>query len=149
MEKNVCIDGRKVEDVLRGLENGRFAYTGEMGRSIDFIKSAQLGDRRLWQKFVNQFRIRADAKNDGWSGEFWGKMMRGACVVYTYDGDETLYAILKESVEDMLSVQDERGRISTYAPDHEFAGWDLWIRKYVMIGLEYFYDICQDDALKN
>ena len=141
---NVC----KIQDTLSRLQNGLYAYSGEMARSIEYIKCEQLKDRKLWKKFVEQFRIRSDAKDAGWSGEFWGKMMRGASVVYAYDKDEELYLVIEESIRDMLSVQEPSGRISTYAPDNEFVGWDIWVRKYVMLGMEYFYDICLDESLK-
>ncbi|MBR2374726.1 MAG: glycoside hydrolase family 127 protein [Clostridia bacterium] len=138
----------KVQDALYRLKDGLYAYSGEMARSIRFIKCEQLKDRKLWKKFVEQFRIQADAKDSGWIGEFWGKMMRGASVVYAYDKDEALYSVLEETIRDMLSTQEPSGRISTYAPEQEFVGWDVWVRKYVMLGMEYFYDICLDGDLK-
>ena len=147
-QKREGTDVCKVQDTLYRLQNGLYSYSGEMARSIKYIKCEQLKDRKLWKKFVEQFRIRSDAKDAGWSGEFWGKMMRGASVVYAYDKDEDLYSVIEESIRDMLSVQEPSGRISTYAPDNEFIGWDIWVRKYVMLGMEYFYDICLDENLK-
>ena len=143
-ETGVC----EVQNTLYRLQDGLYSYAGEMARSIEYIKCEQLKDRKLWKKFVEQFRIRSDAKDAGWSGEFWGKMMRGASVVYAYDKDEQLYLVLEETVRDMLSVQEPSGRISTYSPDNEFVGWDIWVRKYVMLGMEYFYEICSDESLK-
>ena len=137
-----------VKDVLRRLDGAKFSLLGEMGRSVDFIKKEQVKDRALWAKFVHQFRIRDDVKDAGWRGEYWGKMMRGACVVYTLDQDEELYEILQETVKEILTTQDWLGRISTYSPEREFFGWDIWCRKYVMIGMSYFYDICKDEAFK-
>lgn len=142
-EKNNTID------ILNDVKNVCFDYTGEIARSIDFVKKKQLYDRILWRKFVNQFRLRSDSQNAGWKGEYWGKMMRGACAVYLYDKDKELYAVLEESVKDIISTQDADGRISTYTFETEFSGWDVWCRKYVMIGMEYFYDICTDEFLKN
>ena len=34
-------------------------------------------------------------------GEYWGKLMRGACETYLYTRDEELYEILTESVEQL------------------------------------------------
>ena len=48
----------------------------------------------------------------------------------------------------MLETQDENGRFSTYSKDHEFFGWDMWSRKYVILGFLHFHEICRDDALK-
>ena len=32
--------------------------------------------------------------------------------------------------------------------NHEFDGWDIWSRKYVLLGMEYYLEICKDEALK-
>ena len=47
----------------------------------------------------------------------------------------------------MLTTRDGFGRFTTYSREKEFRGWDIWGRKYVMLGFEYFLMICKDDAL--
>lgn len=131
----------------------RFSTPGELkvyGYSRDlteYVTKKQLIDEELWKLFVNQFRIHSD-KNGEWKGEFWGKTMRGACLTYVSDKDERLYKVLVNTIEDMLSVQEKSGRISTYAADFEFNGWDMWCRKYVMLGMLYFLSICKSKSLK-
>ena len=122
-------------------------YKGFMDRAYRFILEAQLMREDLWKRFVQQFREDSDYEG-GWRGEYWGKMMRGACLVYSYDRSPELYRILTETVEDMMTAADEDGRISTYARDHEFESWDLWCRKYVLLGMQYFLEICEDEDLK-
>jgi len=112
----------------------------------EYVTKKQLLDEELWRLFVNQYRIRSD-KNGEWKGEFWGKTMRGACLVYISDKNERLYKVLVKTIEDMLSVQEKSGRISTYATDIEFNGWDMWCRKYVMLGMLYFLSICKSKSL--
>ncbi|MBQ8812919.1 MAG: glycoside hydrolase family 127 protein [Lachnospiraceae bacterium] len=113
-----------------------------------FLEKEQLMDRVLWRRFVNQFREQIDGKNLGWRGEYWGKMMRGGVMVYEYTRTEELYDVLTETVCDMLTVANDNGRVSSYSEETEFNAWDMWCRKYVMLGLLYFYDICRDPALK-
>ena len=113
-----------------------------------FLQKEQLSDRVLWAKFVDLFRSQVDAENHGWRGEYWGKMMRGGALVYAYTLDDELYEILTESVRDMLTVAEADGRVSTYVRDLEFDAWDLWCRKYVILGCEYYLDICKDDQFK-
>ena len=74
--------------------------------------------------------------------------MRGACFVYSYSHNPKLYEVLTATVKDLLSAQDELGRISSYAVSHEFDGWDLWGRKYVLLGMQYYLEICQDEEFK-
>lgn len=113
-----------------------------------FFLENQLKDRKLWEKFVEVFRTHPDSEKNGWRGEFWGKMMRGASLVYAYTKDEALYEILEETVRDLLGVAEEDGRVSSYKREKEICGWDLWCRKYVILGLEYYLEICRDEKLK-
>jgi len=113
-----------------------------------FLQREQLTDRVLWKRFADQFCNGIDATNRGWRGEYWGKMMRGAVLVFEYSRDEELLSILTESVNDMLAVADHDGRVSSYAREGEFDGWDLWCRKYVMLGMEFYLNICCDEELK-
>ncbi len=130
------------------INDGRLQFTGGLDADIGFVTDWQLKDRELWKKFVNQFRLRSDSQKGGWRGEFWGKMMRGACLTWQYTQDGELYEILEETARDLLTTQDSLGRISTYTVETEFSGWDMWCRKYVLTGLQHFYDICKDETLK-
>lgn len=115
---------------------------------VSFVLNNQLKNRAKWKSFTKVFTTREDPSDDGWRGEFFGKMMRGASLVYAYTRDEELYGILTEAVEDLLKTQDEYGRISTYTVEHEFFGWDMWCRKYVLTGLFHYRAICKDEQLK-
>ena len=128
---------------------GEIKICGYSGKMIDFTIENQLLDVDTWALLVNQFRLMEDGINGGWRGEYWGKMMRGASLTYRTTKSEKLYTVLKESVLDMLTTQDEDGRFSTYSKDSEFHGWDLWARKYVMLGMMYFLDICKSNSLKS
>ena len=114
-----------------------------------FVTGHQLMNSRLWELFARQFVTRQDSGNNGWRGEYWGKMMRGACLTYSLTRDPALYRTLRESVFKMLSLPDPDGRISSYRRGAEFRGWDMWCRKYVLLGLEYFLDICGEEDLRD
>jgi len=123
------------------------SYAGVSASTVEFIERDQLSDAFLWRRFVDQFREQLDGGNLGWRGEYWGKMMRGAVMVYAYSKNESLYATLTETVRDMLTVAEPDGRVSSFSRETEFDAWDLWCRKYVMLGMEYYLEICQDEAL--
>ena len=119
-------------------------YEGWLDRSLKLITDMQLRDADMWRLFVEQFRGTPDDHDAGWRGEFWGKMMRGACFVYSYSKDKELFNVLKATVNDLVESQDELGRISTYSVEKEYDGWDLWSRKYVLLGMQYFVEISDD-----
>ena len=60
--------------------------------------------------------------------------MRGGVLTWEYTLDAELYDVLTETVWDMLTVADSDGRVSTYSRETEFGAWDLWCRKYVLLG---------------
>ena len=123
-------------------------YKGIADDNIRFIERVQLKDRELWKKLVSFFGTDIDDEDNGWRCEYWGKIMRGASWVYAYTRDNELYDILTDAVRGLLARQDEKGRLSTYSVEKEFNGWDMWGRKYVMLGLLHYYDICRDSGLK-
>ena len=125
--------------------NRKAHFEGWLDHSLKLITDMQLRDAEMWQLFVEQFRGNPDDHDAGWRGEFWGKMMRGACFVYSYSKDKELYDVLKQTVADLVDSQDELGRISTYSVEKEYDGWDLWGRKYVLLGMQYFVEICDDE----
>ena len=120
----------------------------EVWKSAGFVSAHQLKNDTLWELFAEQFVKQPDGENGGWRGEYWGKMMRGGCMVFCVTGDEGLYISLEKAVKLLLNTAESDGRISSYARECEFSGWDMWCRKYVLLGLEYFYGICRDETLK-
>lgn len=146
--KSVFESSNDKTDVFFYGEGLRAEIGGVFESAVRFICDAQLYKTELWQEFVHQFSFNADDSNRGWRCEYWGKMMRGAAFVYSYTRDDKLYFIMENTVRDMLGMQDADGRITTYSPEREFSGWDMWGRKYVLLGMQYFYEWCRDEQLK-
>ncbi len=132
-------------DIFFADYSNSYEYSSYIKKAIDFIKKKQLLKPELWSRFVERFRLQHDSVSGGWQGEFWGKMMRGGCFVYTASGDQELYEVLKATVEDILTTEEKSGRISSFKSDKELFGWDIWGRKYVLLGLEYFLEICKPE----
>ena len=146
--KYTAYENRKKTDAFSAPEIGAGKYAGAIADSIGYIEREQLMDPALWALFVEQFRIgNVDDWDLGWRSEYWGKMMRGACFTYAYTQNEALYKVLEDTVRDILTTQDAYGRITSYSFFKEFHGWDVWGRKYVLLGMQYFLEICRDNNL--
>ncbi len=138
------------------MQNNKFNYLGiaeakYVGAPHEYVlitERHQLLEKKTWDKFVEVFTENSDDHDIGWRCEYWGKMMRGACLTYRYHGDEELYAMMEYAVRELLKVQREDGRFSTYSEGAQFNGWDLWGRKYVLTGMMHFIDISKDEELK-
>ena len=128
-------------------KHGELTVYGYNRDLTEYVTEKQLLDENLWKLFVNQYRIHSD-KNGDWRGEYWGKTMRGGCLIYESYNSERLYNVLAATVKEMISVQEKSGRLSTYPMEIEFNGWDMWCRKYVMLGMLYFLPICKSKDLE-
>jgi DUF1680 family protein len=148
LSSNKMLAPRAKTDKLFPTPAGGFDYRGYLDEAVRFIEDFQLNDRPLWSKFVQVFIDRPDGENRGWRGEYWGKMMRGGCITYTYTQNPRLLETLTGAVRALLPTADADGRISSYPKELEYKGWDVWSRKYVLLGLEHFYEICPDEELK-
>ena len=138
---------RKKTDALFPLPAGTAHWEGLIDQTARRIAGQDTSDPRFWKIFADQFRIRPDDGNNLWRSEYWGKMMRGACITQQYLCDDQLYTILEETVRDLLTTADDQGRIASYNPEYQFNGWDIWGRKYVLLGLQHFMEISRDPAL--
>ncbi len=130
------------------LAHGAAQYTGEADRYVRFAMEHQLMNADTWKNFVKVFTEDSDDWDKGWRCEYWGKMMRGACLTYMYNKDEGLYSVLETTVRDLLGAQREDGRFSTYSSENQLDGWDIWGRKYVLTAMLHFIRICKDETLK-
>ena len=135
------------ESRLKFINAGEVKIGGYCGKMIDFTVENQLLDEETWALLVEQFRRQDDSENGGWRGEYWGKMMRGASLTYRVTKNEKLYSVLVNTVKDMLTTQERSGRFSSYRSDNEFFCWDMWGRKYVMLGMIYFLEVCKSKVL--
>lgn len=140
---NRCDTDAQLIDVTLGRKFG-----GVMDRQARFVEENQLFNEEDWMLFVEQFGNSVDDADKGWRGEYFGKMMRGACMTYQYTKNEALYNLLYKVAEYMLTRQEDCGRFSTYSLDCELDGWDMWSRKYVLLGFLHFYEICKDETFK-
>ncbi|MBQ9131862.1 MAG: glycoside hydrolase family 127 protein [Clostridia bacterium] len=136
------------EPIIARDDAAAMKWKGVFEQAVRFIEATQICDVNLWTKFVEQYRTKPDGHDLCWRCEYWGKMMRGSAMVVRYTNNLRLYEILEAAVRDMLTTQEENGRFSTYEQYQEFQNWDMWGRKYVLLGMQYFLEICRDKDLE-
>ncbi|UYQ94558.1 glycoside hydrolase family 127 protein [Chitinophaga horti] len=81
-----------------------------------------------------------------WQSEFWGKWFTSAVLAYRYRPEPKLKALLDKAVAGLLASQSADGYIGNYAPDKHLQQWDVWGRKYCMLGLLSWYDLTGNKA---
>lgn len=76
-----------------------------------------------------------------WQSEFWGKWMLSAVGAYQYTKDPELMDKMNYAVDGLLATQLSNGYIGNYGPETQLTAWDIWGRKYSMLGLIKYYEI--------
>lgn len=87
---------------------------------------------------ISVFR-KQDEVNNAWGSEFWGKWVQGAIGMYRYTHDKELYDIIQQAQKSLIDCQLANGYIGDYDEQHQLTGWDVWGRKYTLLGLLKWY----------
>lgn len=94
------------------------------------------------ERLVAPFRNRTETSC--WQSEFWGKWFTSAMLAYHYKPEPQLKKMLDQAVDGLIATQTPDGYIGNYADDKHLAAWDIWGRKYCMLGLISYYDLTKD-----
>jgi DUF1680 family protein len=96
---------------------------------------------------VEPFKHREETSQ--WQSEFWGKWFTSAVLAYRYHPTPSLKLKLQEAVNGLIATQTSDGYIGNYAEKARLKEWDIWGRKYCMLGLLDYYDLTKDPKSLN
>lgn len=125
--------------------NGHSLIKGFIGDKMN----ASINNRVMEQdedKVIKPFAVRTEKDFNDWRCEYWGKWMTSAVLASSYSPTHEHQDKLKQAVSKLLMTQSADGYIGTYKKDAELEGWDVWGRKYVLLGLISYYDLTKDKS---
>lgn len=114
---------------------------GFVGQSLD----ASYTNRILAQdveRLIEPFRNRTETSC--WQNEIWGKWFTSAVLAYRNRPEPQLKDVLDKAVAGLMATQTPNGYIGNYSSERQLEAWDIWGRKYCLIGLIAYYDITND-----
>jgi len=114
---------------------------GYLGEKIDLCINERIKKQDV-DHLVEPFRHREETRM--WQSEFWGKWILSAIAAHDYKKDPEMLQIIQKAVTGLLSTQTPDGYIGNYAKEAQLQSWDIWGRKYTLLGLLAYYDISQD-----
>jgi DUF1680 family protein len=133
-----------VADTFRLAPPGSGQLQGRLGDKLDLCLN-----QRVWGKGTEAilpfFRDHND--NGNWRGEYWGKWFTAAVLAYAYQPTPERLARLEREAVDLIKTQDADGYLGTYDAEHRLTVWDVWCRKYVLLGLIAGYDATGDQSI--
>lgn len=114
---------------------------GYLGGKVDQCINMRIKTQDINQ-LIEPFKNRTETRL--WQTEFWGKWILSAIAAYEYTLDSELFTIIRNAVDGLLATQTADGYIGNYSPDAQLQNWDIWGRKYTLLGLLAYYDISGD-----
>lgn len=132
---------KKSLSVLTPVKSSTVKLKGYSGSKIDLCISHRIKMQDV-EHLIEPFTIKTESW--GWQSEFWGKWMLSTVAAYKYKQDPELMQIMKDAVAGLLATQLENGYIGNYPPKNQLTAWDIWGRKYSMLGLIRYYEISDD-----
>ena len=127
------------DDVLRP---GLAHFDGFLGDRINGCIENRLMSQDL-EKLLFAFRDKSDGKW-GFRTEFWGKWYTAAMMGYDYSPTPAHKAVVDAAVRGLIATQGADGYIGTYPDEYHLGDWDIWGRKYTILGLLAYYDRTKD-----
>lgn len=127
-----------IRDRLNPSAPGSVKIDGYLGKRIDQC----IANRLMVQKVEPLLALFKDKTLDtgNYRGEFIGKWLAGAALGCRYQPNPALQQKMERAAAELIESRAANGYISTYKPDAEFKVWDVWIQKYVLLGLIAQYD---------
>lgn len=133
----------EIQDNLTCAPAGAVALQGHLGQEIDLCVRNRVATQDI-EEIVQPFRDRKDKTE--WRSEFWGKWITSAIEAYRMRPDPLLRATIDRAVKELIATQTADGYIGAYAPENRLQRWDVWGRKYTMLGLLAWADVSGDAA---
>ena len=128
-------------DLLQAWTPSNIKISGYLGEKIDLCINQRVKKEDVAQ-LIEPFKMRKETNL--WQTEFWGKWILSAIAAYEYNHDPELLKIIQNAVSGLLATQSTDGYIGNYSPEAQLQNWDIWGRKYTMLGLLAYFDISGD-----
>lgn len=125
-------------DMFQPLQSGALSIGGHLGEKIDQCINNRIAAQPT-DPLIKIFQQK-NLNPGGYWGEFIGKWASAAALAYSYNHDAKLFAKMNTATGLLMDSKDDEGYISTYLKSEYFKAWDIWIQKYVLLGLIAQYD---------
>lgn len=137
-----------VKDRLHILPPGGVSLRGRLGNALRKSVENRLKSVN-YDHLVAPFRERNE-RDGRWRCEFWGKIVRSAIRSWRAVPDPELDRRIRETVRSLCATQTPDGCISSYPAELQTQDWDIWGRKYALLGLcRYYREMEQSEEVRH
>lgn len=137
-----------VKDQLHILPPGGVSLRGRLGKALEKSVNHRL-KKVNYDHLVAPFRDRNE-RDGRWRCEFWGKIVRSAIRSWHAVPAPGLEQLIRKTVHDLCATQTPDGCISSYPAELQTKDWDIWGRKYALLGLcRYYREIERSEEVRH
>ena len=126
-------------DVFRPPAAGAIHIEGRLGAKLD-----QCIEKRVLvqpvEPLVKPYRDKKEEGSKDWRCEYWGKWFTSLALADAYEPTAKSHAKLDEAERALLTTAAPDGYLGTRLPEYRLKGWDVWGRKYALLGTLAYYD---------
>jgi uncharacterized protein len=128
-----------VSDKFAPSPAGSVTIDGWLGHKMDLSLRNHVMRPDL-ERIIRPYRERFEENSGHWRCEYWGKWFTSAALGYAYQPTPAHRAVLDRGVSELVATQTADGYIGTYKDGKHLGIWDVWGRKYTLLGLIADYD---------
>lgn len=130
-----------VSDKIYSFSPDLLKIEGYLGDKINLVIEQRIKSQDA-DYLVEPFRHKDETHL--WQTEFWGKWILSAIASYDYNHDPEMLTIIQKAVKGLLATQMPSGYIGNYSDSAQLQQWDIWGRKYTLLGLLAYNDLTGD-----
>jgi DUF1680 family protein len=131
------VEGQEMADTTQWISPNAVKLDGLLGYRFKMSEQNRLltlSEETLLGGFHKRPGVQA------WIGEHVGKWLHAAVLTWLNTGNAELKAKIDRVVRELIATQEPDGYLGTYDPPTRWSmererGWDVWVHKYVLIGL--------------
>lgn len=146
-QKNLPESFNSIQEKIFSYSPGSNIIQGYLGEKINLVIRERIKNQDV-EALVEPFRHKNETHL--WQTEFWGKWILSAITSYQYNHDPEMLNIIQKAVRELIAAQMPSGYIGNYSDSAQLQQWDIWGRKYTLLGLLAYYDLTGDkEVLKS
>lgn len=131
------------EDTFVPPPPGAVRLEGRLGAQLDLCTRNRLLAQDL-EAVVKPYREKREIGSGDWRCEYWGKWFTSLALADAYQSTPATRAKLTQAAEALQATAAPDGYLGTRQPEHRLKGWDVWGRKYALLGVIAYYDRTRD-----
>jgi uncharacterized protein len=135
-----------ISDQLRLSPPGSVQLRGWIGEKIDLCIANRVMAQRI-EPIIQPFIERQEKDILGWRCEYWGKWFTSVVLALGYQPTPDRQKLFEQALIALTDTQTADGYIGTYHSDFHLGIWDIWGRKYVLLGLIAAFDHTGDENI--